>query len=281
MKQIQNLINSVDRYQQRHRLPGFVYAVIKKYGKDKAGYQAALLTYYGFLSLFPLLLVATTLVHGAAGGNSHLQSTLIKGITDYFPALGSQLSSSVGGLHRSGLALAAGILLTLYGTRGVADVFRNGIQKVWGVDEEEGFPLKPLKSLAMIVVGGLGFLGTSLLVGLLGGHGWLLGIVSILVNLFILFWLFSFLINISLPKHVPLKDTRLGAASAAVGLVILQAVGVALLSHQLKSLDALYSNFAIPLGLLFWIYLQAQMLYYAAEIAVVSSQKLWPRRFSD
>jgi membrane protein len=36
---------------------GFPYAVVKKYGDDAGGRQAALITCYGFLSIFPLLLL--------------------------------------------------------------------------------------------------------------------------------------------------------------------------------------------------------------------------------
>ena len=113
------------------------------------------------------------------------------------------------------------------------------------------------------------------------GHGWAFRGLSVAINLILLFWLFNFLISISLPRHVTLKETRLGAACAAIGLLALQALGGYLLTRELKSLDALYSTFAIPLGLLFWIYLQAQIIFYANEIAVVSSKKLWPRSFDD
>lgn len=277
---MQKFIDRLDKFQQKHHFTAFIYAVIKKYGDDHAGYHAALLTYYGFLALFPLLMVATTLVRDFVD-DPHTRSTLIHGITDYFPLLGNQLSSSVGSLHRSGLALMVGILFALYGTRGVAEVFRNGIQRVWGIkrDNDEGFPTGPLKSLAMVAVGGAGFLAASLLSAYAAGfgQGWAFRSLSLAVNLFILFWLFTFLLKMALPNHLAWKDTRVGAVTAAVGLVILQSFGTYLLARQLKNLDATYSYFAIALALLFWIYLQAQVLYYSAEIAVVSSKKLWPR----
>jgi YihY family inner membrane protein len=278
---MQKFIDRIDRFQQKYRLTAFLYAVVKKYGEDGAGRQAALLTYYGFLSLFPLLMVATTVVNDLVGSHPHLESTLIKGITNYFPLLGSQLSAHVHSLHKNGLPLIIGILFTLYGTRGVAEVFRDGIQRVWGIkkDDEEGFPAGPLKSIAMVLVGGLGFLLASLSAALAAGagHGWAFRSLSVAVNLVILCVLFIFLLNMSLPKHVSWKETRLGAIIAAVGLLILQSFGTYVLRRQLKSLDALYSYFAIALALLFWIYLQAQMLYYSAEIAVVNNKKLWPR----
>ena len=53
-----------DRVQRRHGLLGFPYAVIKKYGDDDGGREAALITYYGFLSIFPLLLLGVRSCRG-------------------------------------------------------------------------------------------------------------------------------------------------------------------------------------------------------------------------
>jgi YihY family inner membrane protein len=281
MKFVTNTVDRLDSYQQAHRLPGFLYAVVKKYGEDEAGHQAALLTYYGFLALFPLLLVLTTLTNLLASSHPDIQDTIIKGTTNYFPVLGSQLSDHVHTIHKTGLALAIGLLFTLYGARGVADVFRNGVNDIWQVPRRrrDSFPKALLKSLGLILIGGLGFLLASISAGIAAGAGHGLGfrILGVAVNVFILFWLFTFLLNISLPRHVTLKETRLGAITAALGLVVLQAFGGYLLARQLKSLDAVYSYFAIALGLLFWIYLQAQVLYYAVEVATVHNERLWPR----
>ncbi len=284
MQSIKKLARRLDGYQQRHRFAAFTCAVIKKYREDGGGQQAALLTYYSFLSLFPLLLLLTTLANGVLGSHPHLEATVIKGLTSYFPMLGGQLSAHVHGLRRSGLALAAGILFTLYGAHGVASAFRRGVRQVWGVpkNQNDGFPRALFKSLELVIIGGLGFIVASISAGWTSaaGHGLAWRGLSIIVDLFILFWLFTFLLNTSLPRHVGLKETRLGAAAAAVGLVILQALGGYILARELKSLDALYSYFALALGLLFWIYLQTQTLYYAIEIAAVSSKKLWPRSLS-
>lgn len=281
MKILSNLLSKVDNWQQRHRWSAVTYAVVKKYSEDESGYQAALLTYYAFLSLFPLLLVLTTLASLLASNHPGLQQDVIKGTTSYFPVLGDQLSNHIHSLHKNGLALAVGILFTLYGARGVADVFRRGVQNIWDVPKTQrpGFPRTILNSLVIITVGGFGFIIASVSTGLAAsaGHGPAFRLLSVAVNLFILFWLFTFLLNHCLPRHVPIKDTRSGALAAAVGLVILQALGGYLLKTELHHLDALYSYFAIALGLLFWIYLQAQMLYYAVTLAAVRAQKLWPR----
>lgn len=274
-------VRKLDAFQQRHRATAFPYAVIKKYGEDNIGTQAALLTYYGFLSLFPLLMVLTTITKNAIGNNPRLQDKVIEGLTDYFPLLGDQLSSQIHGLHGSGFALVIGILFTLYGARGIADAFRKGVQHIWQIPESkrDKFPKSLFKSIAMLIIGGTGFIAASVLVGLTAaaGHDPIFRVLSILLNVLILFLLFNFLINLSLPKHLPLKQTKAGAIVAAIGLVVLQLVGGYLLARELRNLDALYSYFAIALGLLFWIYLQAQIVCYALEVAYVSSRKLWPR----
>jgi membrane protein len=59
---IEQVLRALDRFQQGHTVLGFPVAVAKKYGDDQAGKHAALLAYYGFLSLFPLLLVFVTLL---------------------------------------------------------------------------------------------------------------------------------------------------------------------------------------------------------------------------
>jgi membrane protein len=280
---LQKTLTSLNAYQQKHRSTAFISAVIKKYGDDEAGRQAALLTYYAFLSLFPLLLLVTTVTNALIGRNTHLETTVINAVTNYFPLLGGQLASHVHKLNASGFALISGILFTLYGTRGLADNFRRMVCKFWLIpdSEREGFPASLFKSLTLIIVGGLLFILASVAAGLVAsaGYGLSLKLLSVLLNLLILFGLFLFMLNYSLPRHVKLKDVRLGALTLAISLTMLQLLGTYILGHELKHLDALYSYFAIALGLLFWLYLQAQIVCYSVEIAVVSSKKLWPRSF--
>ena len=62
MNVVERGLRWADRLQQRSRLAAFVFAVIKKFGDDRASSLAVTLTYYGFLSMFPLLLVMTTIL---------------------------------------------------------------------------------------------------------------------------------------------------------------------------------------------------------------------------
>ncbi|MDB5175788.1 MAG: ribonuclease [Candidatus Saccharibacteria bacterium] len=277
--------NGIDALQRKHPALGFPYAVIKKYGEDEAGYQAALLTYYAFLAIFPLLLVLTTVLGLVAAHNQELQNTVLKGLNEYFPALGGQLAAKIGTINKSGIALVVGVIFTLYGARGVADAFRHGVNKIWHIPrvKRDGFPKSLFKSLSIILLGGSGFLLAAISSTYAGsaGTGVVFHVLALAVNVIILFGLFTFLLKISLPGRVTFRDTKAGAVTAALGVVLLQFVGGAIVRSQLRNLDALYSSFAVPLGLLFWLYLQAQVLYYSIEIAAVRSQKLWPRAIDN
>lgn len=282
MNIIQKVITRFDTFQRRHKPLGFPLAVLKKYGDDQAGHQAALLTYYAFLAMFPLLLVLTTVLKVLIRDDVELRTKIIEKATNYFPLVGNDLQQNVHTLGSTGWILAVGILLTLYGARGVADVLRNGINHVWEVphDRRSGFPHGQLKSLAILLIGGAGLLLAPILSGFalsVGGHGWPIRVVALGITLAILYLMFLALARISLPTRVSLRALRPAAIISTFGMVTVQLLANLLLKYQLQHLDSLYGVFAVVLGLLFYLYLQAQVFFYAIETASVRALRLWPR----
>ena len=85
----------LDRLQQRSRAVGFVVAVVYKYIDDKGGYLAALITYYAFVSLFPLLLLSTTALGVVLVGHPELQQQIMHSALGEFPVIGEQLGNLV------------------------------------------------------------------------------------------------------------------------------------------------------------------------------------------
>jgi len=67
-----SMTERLDRMQRRHPVLGFPLAVLYKFVDDQGSYLAALITYYGFLSLFPLLLL-TSVLGFVLSGDAHLQ----------------------------------------------------------------------------------------------------------------------------------------------------------------------------------------------------------------
>ena len=275
----------LDTWQQKHRFIAFPYAVIKKYSDDEAGYQAALVTYYGFLSLFPLLIVATAVIQAVSQRNDAMREQFIASINSYFPAIGQSLTDSINTPTKTGVALVLALLVAFYGARGVAEAVQHALNHAWAVPRHKrtGFPCSPLRSLAMIFCAGVGLIIAASFTGWAtsGTHEWWIRFTLWLTGftfLFLVFWgVFTFG---SSARKRPFSNIP-GAFFAALGILLLQAVGSYIITRQLKTFTGLNAQFAIVLVIMFWMYLQAQVLLYAIEFTSVRSLHLWPRSLDN
>ncbi len=281
MNPVEKVVRRIDAAQQRRRPLAFPYAVVKKFGDDQGGNLAALLTYYGFLSLFPLLLVFTTVLSMVLRNSPDLQQRILHSALTQFPIIGDQIQRNVHSLPASGVALAIGIAGSLYGGLGVLRATETAMNTVWNVPRKHwpNFLFSVARAFIMLLVFGFVTLlatllsavgtGTSVSMGLkvlgLGG--------SLLLNLVLFLAVFKILTTVD----VSWKDVMPGAVTAAVTWTALQAVGGYFVGHQLKGSSELYGFFGVVLALLAWIYLGAQITIYAAEINVVKLRRLWPR----
>jgi membrane protein len=272
------LMERADRLQQRHRVLAVAIATWKKFSDDSAGNLAALIAYYAFASIFPLMLVAVTILDIVGKNNASLRSALKN-----YPVIGPQLQSSVThGLTKTGLALVIGVLLTVYGARGVATAMQNAMNTVWAVPQfrRPKMPWSLLRSLGLIAVIGPGVLATITLSSLAGGTGHLGGalarVLAILISLVLNVGLFWLGFRLATAREVPTRDLRLSAILAAIAWQLLQLLGGYFLGHQLKTNSA-YGTFGVVLGLLAWFYLQAEITLYVVELNVVRVRQLWPR----
>jgi membrane protein len=274
-------LKKIDALQQKHAWTSFPIAVFKKYSDDSGGYQAALLTYYGFLSLFPLLLILVTLLHLWFRNDPAFQQEVSSSVGHFFPLLGTQLQENINGMRQAGIGLIIGLLITIYGARGAADAFRFTVDNMWQIPKHKraGFPKSILNSLAIMGAATAGFGATvavSAFTSDLAHATW----VKVLVNIAgwgITTLVLGYAYRIATLGRIRYRYMFLGAAIAALCIQLLLSFGGILLSHELRNLNSLYGTFAIVLGLLFWIYLLAQIILLAAEIDSVRHFKLWPR----
>jgi membrane protein len=284
MNAIERPLGAVDRFQQRWPVLAVPVAVWSKFNDDRAGNLAALISYYAFAALFPLLLVLVTVLDIVLKNNPSLRDTLLNSAVSQYPVIGPQIKSSLGSLAGAGIPLGIGIVFLFLGARGVAGAMQNAMYEVWGIKQEQrpGFPLSQLWAFALVLTVGIGFIVTTYLSGVAGGVGHVLNgagalvgtvAISLILNVGV-FWL-SF--KIATAWQVPWRELRTGSAIAAVSWQILQVVGGYVVGHQLHRASELYGTFGIVLGLLAWLFLQAEVTLYAAEADVVLARRLWPR----
>src|SRR3954467_1021224 len=102
------VVQAFDGFQRRHRWAGFPLAVGYKYADDQGGFLAALITYYGFLSLFPGLLLLVTILGYALSGDAGLQQRVLDSALANFPVVGSQLQANVSSVEGNATAAVIG-----------------------------------------------------------------------------------------------------------------------------------------------------------------------------
>jgi YihY family inner membrane protein len=272
----------VDALQQRFRPSAFVVGVLKKFGDDQGGNYAAQLTYYGFVSLFPLLLVLVTVLGYVLQDNPKLQSDIIDSAVADLPVIGDQIRTNVHSLHGNGIGLVIGLLVILYGGLGLANAAQDAMNRVWEVPirSRAGFFPRLLRSLALIGTLGVGILVTTFLSRFGAANANLamesravLYIGGVLLNV----GLFTVAFIVLTSRSLGWRDVLPGAIVAAIGWEILQAIGAWFVQRQLNHMSPTYGLFAIVIGLLLWIFLEARVVLYAAEVNVVRAQRLWPR----
>ena len=116
-------VGPLDRIQRRHPVLGFPLAVVYKFFDDFGGYLCALLTYYGFLSLFPGLLLLSTVVGFVLQGQPEWQDRILDSALSEFPIVGDELRTT-GTLGGGPVGLVVGGLAALYGGLGVGQALQ-------------------------------------------------------------------------------------------------------------------------------------------------------------
>lgn len=272
----------LDSFQRRHRWAGFPLAVLYKYVDDFGAYLAALLTYYGFVSLFPLLLLFSTVLGFVLSGDGILQHQVLASALHQFPVIREDMAQPkhLGG----GLAgLLIGILGCLYGGLGVAQAFQYATNTAWGVPRNNRpNPFKARgRSLLLLAIAGLALAGTTALsiVGSSGvgafGPALKLAVLgaSVLINVAVFVFGFRF----AAARQLSVRDVAPGAVAAGIIWQLLQSFGVIYAGHVIRHASTTNAVFAVVLGMLAFLYLNAMAVLLCIEVNVVRVSSMHPR----
>jgi YihY family inner membrane protein len=284
MRWVKELVRAVDGIQREHAWLALPVAVAKKYTDNRAGNLAALITYYAFLAIFPLLLVLVTVLNILLRSNSGLRHRLLNSALAHYPLIGPELQTNIEPLKQTGVALVVGLLGMLIGAGGVARAMQNALNSAWEIPmvRRPKFPWSWLRSLALLVVIGVGLIITSTLSGLAGGAGNVLttvgsAVLVLAISLALNVGMFWLGFRLATTREIGWWQLFPGALISAVGWQIMQAGGSYFVTHQLARSSNLYGTFAIVLGAIGWLYVEALLTVCAVETNVVLARHLWPR----
>jgi len=278
-----SLTQALDGFQRRHPAAGFPLAVFYKYFDDQGAYLAALMAYYGFLSLFPLLLLLTTALGILLRNDVELQQQVLQSAARQIPVLGNELVANPRSLP-GGKGLVIGVVGALYGGIGVAQAAQNAMNVIWAVPRNSRpNPFKVRgRSLLLLVTVGVGLLATTVLSEL--GRQSVQGVgvpgLQVLVSLGAVaanVALFVFAFRLATARRLSRDDVLPGAVGAAVALQLLQLVGGSYVKRVINGGSATGSVFAAVLGLLAYLFLVGVIIVLCAEVNVVRALHLYPR----
>lgn len=269
----------LDDFQRRRPPLAFLVALADRVRLDRGGQKAALLAYYGFVSLFPLLLVLVTVLQVVLAGDPELQEQVVDTALSQIPVVGDELKS-IGPSGSRGWILVGGTLVALWAGLRVLDTLQAVLEQLWGIPPTDRTGLIARKARSLVL---LAILATAL------GAVAAIGVGVSLIELPQVGRILSLVLTIALAAGVVLASFVLletggpgwreqvpGALFAGAGWVVLQQVGTWFISARVQGASGTYGAFGIVLGLLAWLVLLGWLMVIAIELNVVLNRRAWP-----
>ena len=282
---MRSFLDRVDRFQRRHPVVGFPLAVIYKYFDDQGAYLSAIITYYAFIAIFPLMLMASSILGFVLDGNPELRDSLLDTALSQFPIIGDQIGRP-DGLTGSPGAIAVGAVAATYGAMGLGQASQNAANIAWSVPRNSRANpfLMRFRSLVLLGIAGVGILGIAIASSVLANPdtfgadveerlGWLIRLAGFALTVLIFVGLFRLL---SLGR-AGFRSVFPGAFVTALLWQGLQWVGHTYVREVIGKASQMNATFALVLGLIAFIYVAAIMVVLGLEVNVVLRRHLYPR----
>lgn len=243
---------------------------VERFRIHRTGRNSALVAHYGFLSVFPLMLVFTTILGFVLQGNPELQQRIIDTALANFPFIGAELEANPGQLQGSVPLLIFGLLTALWAGLKAFNVLQMALDDIDDVpldDRPNGVRVR-LRSLVAIVVIGAAQVATAVLSGFVSATGvqWgnrvLLLFGSIAVNTLTIAATYHWLCT----RRPTWRQLAPGAVFAGLSFTVLQLVGTTLMTRAIVRASPIYGTFATVIGLLFWLGLHSMAALLGAEL---------------
>jgi YihY family inner membrane protein len=281
---VAGVVQALDRGQRRFTPVAFPLGVIYKFFDDQGNYLAAIVTYYAFIAIFPLLLLGSSILGFLLQSHPSLQEEVLNSALRQFPIIGDELGRKE--LHGSTGGIVVGALTATYGAMGLGQAIQNTVNIAWSVprNSRPNPILLRLRSLVLLATAGFAVAGVSVL-ATVGAHtdvigskgsswlGWLIQLGSFLI----IGSMLTLLFRLATTRDHPLKNAAPGAFTLALMWQTLQWIGAYYVQHVIQATSGMNQTFALVLGLMGLIYIASVMGVLGIEVNVVLARRLWPR----
>ena len=277
-----NLVRRVDELQQRRRVIGFSVAVAKRYGEDHGGWLGSLIAYYGFFSLYPLLVVFVTVATWVFKDRPETLQRVLEALSSKLPFATAEFSAEVEqqvrNLAGQGWVLALSLIVTMWGAVGVVRVLQDTVNTIWGVPRYSRPRLfaKLLRGFAVIALLGFGVVGTAVVAGITLAVDLPLvaALAAAVANIALAAGIVLVLYHLTVGTSVRTSDVVPGALVTAAGSYGITLVGGLYVKHVIARMSGVYGPFASTIGLLAYVSLLVQVFVVGTEISVVRARRL-------
>lgn len=234
-----------------------------------SGRNASVLAFFGFLSIFPLLLAATTILGFVLEDNEDLQRRIIDSALADIPVLGRELQTDPASLTGNWWALIIGLGGALWSSTKAFVGLQGALDDVWeiSVDHRDAMPKQRGKALLGLVFIGAAQIGTIVISSIVNAAGLpVVGRIALLVatvaiNIAVVAAMFRFLTAAS----TTWRDVWPGAIVSGVAFSLLQYYGTGIVNRIMDGAGDTYGQFALVLGLVTWLSLLAISSLMSAE----------------
>jgi len=257
----------VVRLRRRHRGVNLAVEVLDGWRRHQSSRNASVLAYFGFLSLFPMVMVATTVLSIVLRNNPDLRDRIIESALSEVPVLGGQIASQAGSIEGDIVTLVIGLAIALWAATRAFTALQVAFDDVWEipVDDRDGVPARRLKAVVAIVAIGSALAITGTLTNLPAGDPlsyWALNLAALGVNMTVL----SSMMRLMTTAKPSVAMVWPGALFGAVGFTILHLTGALVVRRYLASASDVAGVFATVIALTAWINLLGIISLLGAEL---------------
>jgi YihY family inner membrane protein len=254
---------------RRSRLADFVLDVLDAYSRHRTGRNASLLAYMGLLTVFPLLLAATTILGLVLEGDPDLQEAILDSFVSKIPVVGATIVQNQGKITGSWVALVIGLVGALWGSLRAFVALQTALDDIWEVETgRRNYWIQRLNSL--IFVGAIGITqAASVALAIAVGHAglprtsqFLLTFGGLAINVAIVGSIYRFLTS----KQMTWRMVWPGTVFTAVVYTVLQFAGTNILTRRLNGATQVYGTFAALIVLAFWISIHSLIALIGGEV---------------